>query len=32
VCEIWAEDEEIVDHRVYNATQNNQIVALWQVN
>jgi hypothetical protein len=31
VCMIWAEVEERVEHRVYNAIQNNQIVALWQM-
>jgi len=28
---MWAEVEEIVEHPVYNATQNNQTVALWQM-
>lgn len=31
VCEMWAGVEETVEHRVYNATQNNQIIALWQL-
>jgi len=28
---MWAGVEETVEHRVYNATQNNQIIALWQL-
>ena len=30
--EMWDEVKETVEHRVYNATQNNQIVALWHMN